>query len=322
MKFEEEREDECEGAHPERRILFALSRSKEIDCEKGWHVVDPKRLVYGFSSFGEAAVTVKELREELAKRPAWAEGMIEDVKSGLVLIDKTYDEAIGVRDEQKRLPAEIGQQVELRLRGYLGLLNEMLDNRDFNSAPGLVSISEVDGSAFNPKSWFNKEQVLTPYCEWESGVHKVGFSVSFKKPRVWWEKTAPKLAFGVRVLSAGIKIACAGLPAGIDPKIFAEIKNEVAFMKELAGHLEVEGGAESDLSMEAGEFVEGVRGRVLDAGTGEDEKRIVRMQLAELFSEIAPKNYKARQWGELRRVRMADNTYRWLCGKHAAEYRR
>jgi hypothetical protein len=55
---------------------------------------------------------------------------------------------------------------------------------------------------------------------------------------------------------------------------------------------------------------------------GGDEKQIVRMQLAKLFEEIAPKNYKARQWGELQRVRMADNTYRWLCEAHAEEYRR
>lgn len=50
---------------------------------------------------------------------------------------------------------------------------------------------------------------------------------------------------------------------------------------------------------------------------GGDEKRIARMQLAELLGEIAPRNYKARQWGPLRRVRMPDETYRWLCDKHA-----
>ncbi len=51
MKFEEAKEDECEGAHAEKRILFALSRDRTLDCERGWHEVDPKRLVYGFSSF-------------------------------------------------------------------------------------------------------------------------------------------------------------------------------------------------------------------------------------------------------------------------------
>ena len=40
IKFDNEREQECEGAHPEMRILFALSQNKDIDCEKGWHVID------------------------------------------------------------------------------------------------------------------------------------------------------------------------------------------------------------------------------------------------------------------------------------------
>lgn len=326
VKFEEVEEKECEGAHPERRILFALSRNNDIDCAKGWHVVDPKRLVFGFSSFGEEAVTVEELREELAKRPEWAEELIVDVKSSLAGIDKTYDEVVRIRLRQEELPAEFGQQVELKLRNYLGLLNEMLDNRDFNSAPAVVSIVPVDGSGFNPKNWFSKEHVLTPYCEFEGAVHKVDFSLKFKKTRVWWEKTAPWLAFGVKVLSAGIKIACVGLPLAVDPKIFEEVKNEAEFMKELAGHLELEGGAESDISEERYNAVFAHKGitRLRDLRMLEerDTKLIVRMQLAKLFEEIAPKNYKARQWGELRRVRMADNTYRWLCAAHAEEYKR
>jgi len=243
-----------------------------------------------------------------------------------VWIDKTYDEVIGIRQEQKVLPAEFVQQLELKLRDYLWMLNEMLDNRDFNSAPGVVSIVPVDGSGFNPRNWFSKEYVLRPYCEFEGGVHKVDFSLKFKKSREWWEKTAPKLAFGVKVLSAGIQIACAGLPLGVDAKIFEAMKNEVDFMKELAGHLELEGGAGSDISGEAGKLAEGLKDRErirdLRGLGGEDEKRMVRMQLAELFEEIASKNYKARQWGELRRVRMADNTYRWLCAEHAGEYKK
>jgi len=319
MKFEDKKEEECDGAHAERRILFALSRNNEIDCDRGWHVVDPKRLVYGFSSFGEDAVTVKELQEELAKKPKWAEELIGDVKSSLVWIDKVYDEAIEIREKQKVLPAEIGQRVELKLRDYLRMLNEMLDNRDFNSAPAVVSIIPVDRSKFNPKNWFEKEYILTPYCENKGGVHKVDFSRKFTMPREWWEKTAPKLAIGVKVLSAGIKIACTGLPLAIDAKIFEEIKNEVEFMKELAEHLKLEGRAESDILHEASEVA-----AMQDTWQFSDEgaKRIARIQLAGLFAEIAPANYKARQWGPLRRVRMPDNTYRWLCGEHAAEYKK
>ncbi len=325
-KFEGEQEEQCEAAHAERRILFALSRSKEIDCDKGWHVVDPKLLVYGFSSFGEAALTVKELRQELNKKPEWAEGLIGDVKSSLVWIDKTYNEVLSIRERQKELGPEIAQQVALKWRNYLGMVDEMLDNRDFNSAPAVVSIAPVDGSKFNPKNWFEKKYILTPYCEYYGGVHKVDFTLDLNKPRVWWEKAAPKLALGVKVLSAGIQIACAGLPLAVGAKLFEAMKNEVEFMKELAGHLELEGGTESDISSDSGELVKEMKkgGKIRDLRQfgGEDEKRIARMQLGELFSEIAPKNYKARQWGTLRRVRMSDNTFRWLCEEHEKEYKK
>ena len=326
MKFEKASEHECEGAHAERMILFALSSDKEINCEKGWHFVDPKRLVFGFSSFGEDALTVEELREELTKKPKWAEGLIGDIETALVWIDKLYDKVFTIRERQDELAPEIVQRVALQWRDYLDKFDEILDNRDFNSAPAVVSIVPVDGSAFNPKNWFNNEYKVIPYCEYADGVHKVSFSIPLQKPRQWWQKTAPKLAVGIKVLSAGIKIACAGLPLALDPELFEAMNNEVEFMKELADHMKLEGGAGSDISIEAAETVDKLeqKGRVRDfrQSSGDDEKRIVRMQLGELFEQIAPKNYKARQWGELRRVRMPDNTYRWLCAKHAAEYKK
>lgn len=325
VKFEPADELQCKGAHAERRILFALSREKEIDCDTGWHVVDPKLLVYGFSSFGEDALTVKELQQELARKPQWAEGLIEDVKSSLVWIDKTYDEVLSVSRRQEQLAPEIAQRVSLRLRAYLRLLNELLDNRDFNSAPALVSIVPADGSRFNPRNWFEKDYLVTPYCEYEECLHPVGFSVNFRKPRTWWEKTAPKVATAVKVLSAGVQIACAGLPT-VNPTLFEAMKSHVEFMKELAKHLKLQGGAESDISAAAGRLVggfEGIEGPAdLRQVGAEDQKRIVRMQLAELLKEIAPDNYRARQWGPLRRVRMPDNTYRWLCAEHEEVYRR
>ena len=325
MKFEEAKEDECEGAHAEKRILFALSRDRTLDCERGWHEVDPKRLVYGFSSFGERVAKMEELKEVMDKKPKWAEGLAGDVMSSLVWIDKIYNEVVEIRVGQKELPAKVRQEVELKLRDHIQLMNEMLDNRDFNSAPAVISIEAIDGSRFNPKNWFEKEYVLRPFCEREGGVHPVDFVVPFKKPREWWVKTAPRLSLAVKVLSAGVQIACAGLPLGVKPEVFKAVENHAEFMKELAGHLELEGGAEPDISEGAGRTVEKMRGkdrlRDLRQLSGEDEKRIARMQLAELFSEIAPENYKARQWGPLKRVRMPDNTYRWLCKEHAEEYR-
>ena len=101
------------------------------------------------------------------------------------------------------------------------------------------------------------------------------------------------------------------------------MKDEVGLMKELAGQIKLEGGAESDLGDDSGEFVRGKGAGLLDVRDerGADVNRIARMQLAQLLGEIAPKNYKARKWGSLRRVRMRDNTYRWMCEEHAKEYR-
>jgi GTPase SAR1 family protein len=327
MKFDQKYEQKCEGVHSELKILYGLSRGTNIDCEIGWHEVDPRMLAYGFSSFGETAFTREELRQELDDRLGWVKDLIGDVKTSLVWIDKIYNEAIKIRRRQEELSPEIAQKVELGWRNHLDMVNEMLDNRDFNSAPAVVSIAPADGSKFNPANWFNKEYIIRPYCECEEGPHPVNYALRFKKPREWWEKTAPKLAIGVKILSAGIKIACTGLPLAIGTEMFNAVEKEVEFMKELADHLELEGGAKSDISTEAGETTEELKGKTamrdLRQFGGEDEKRITRMKLAELFSEIAPNNYKAQQWGTLRRVRIrSDNTYRWLCEKHAAEYKK
>ncbi len=269
---------------------------------------------------------MEELKEALGQKPKWAEGLAGDVMSSLVWIDKIYNKALEIRGGQKELPAKVRQEVELKLRDHIQLMNEMLDNRDFNSAPAVISIESIDGSKFNPKNWFEKEYVLRPFCEWEGGVHPVDFVVPFKKPKEWWVKTAPRLSLAVKVLSAGVQIACAGLPLLVKPEIFEAVEKHVEFMKELAGHLELEGGTESDISSDSGELVKemkkGGKIRELRQFGGEDEKRIARMQLGELFSEIAPRNYKARKWGTLRRVRLSDNTFRWLCEEHEKEYKK
>ena len=330
VKGEDGEESQCEGIHTEKRISYALTQRDTISCEFGYHNINPLYLVTGISSFGEWGALEDRLRvmlrQEMDKEPEWAEKFGKNVRSVLVRINRITNSVEEIKSRTGQLPATIEQQVDLAFRDYIDVLNEMLDNRDFSSAPAVVSIIPADGSKFNPKSWFNKEYILRPYCEYEGGVHNINFGITFKKPKKWWEKTAPKLALGVKLLSAGLRIGFAGLPMGVDANLFDEMKNEVGFMKELAGHLKLEGGAESDISAEGGELVQKLKGketlRDLRQFGGEDEKRIVRMQLAELFSEIATRNYKSRKWGTLRRVRMSDNTYRWLCEEHAEKYRK
>jgi hypothetical protein len=324
VKSEDGEESQCAGIHTEKRITYLLSKKKKLDCEFEYHETDPLLLVTGINSFGESSALEERLRrmlqQEMNREPEWAKKFGKGIHSVLVRVYEVTREISKIKVIGEKVPAELGQRLEQSQREMLELFSEMLDNRDFNSAPAVISIAPVDGSKFNPKNWFNKKYAVKPYCEYEGEMHEVNFSVEFEKPREWWEKAAPKFALGLKVLSAGVQIFCAGLPVGIDAKVFEAVKNEAEFMKELASHFELEGGAESDISERGGDFAEGIagKGKLLDLRqrSGEDEKRIVRAQLAELLSEIAPANYKAQQWGKLRRMRMPDNTYRWLCAEH------
>ncbi len=90
---------------------------------------------------------------------------------------------------------------------------------------GLVGLFRaVDGSKFNPKTWFENDYVLRPFCEREGGIHPVDFSVPFKMTKEWWVKTAPNLSLAVKVLSAGVQMACAGLPLLVKPEIFEAVE--------------------------------------------------------------------------------------------------
>ncbi len=235
------------------------------------------------------------------KKPEWAEQEI----------GKVIEQILKLQEQGKEISAELKQRIDLGFRNHLINFNEILDNRDFNPAPAIVAIIPVSGTKWNPKNWFENEYQLTPYCEFENGVHPIeGVCPPFSMPKEWWQKTAPTLAVGFEILATGIKIACAGLPLAIEPELFKTMKNEVAFMKELASHL---GSGESiELLESPGQGQHDFRQNDKD-----DMNRIARMQLAKLFQEIAPKNYESRQWGELRRLPMSDNTYRWLCKAHA-----
>jgi hypothetical protein len=220
---------------------------------------------------------------------------------------------------QSALAAEFRQEAELKLHEYLTLTSQMLDDRDFTAAPGLISINTKDRSKWNPAGYFNKTYVLTPYCECKGNIHacKDG-CVEFTKDRAWWEKTAPWVARGTKLLTAGITLAVAGMPLALGNDVFDVVKDDVHFMGELAKHMELQprdkkAQAKGEEAAEA-EVRKGV-------GEGDKESRLTRAALAGLLEELAPTNYRARQWGSLRRVRMSDNSYRWLCADCAKQAR-
>ncbi|MHC4697245.1 MAG: COR domain-containing protein, partial [Planctomycetota bacterium] len=306
-------QEQCGGMHTERRIYSAILKERILDCEYEFHDVDPRKLIWGLSSFGEYVVLSREeLRKELDKTPAWAEPIIQDISTLLGWANENNRVLEDVRQGQESLAPQIKQEMEQKLREYLGHIGQMLDDREFTSAPGIISINTVDRSPWNPSTYFTKEYVLTPFCECERNVHPCqNGCVPFSKDRDWWITTAPWIARGTKVLSVGLQLAFGGMPVGMPASVFEAIKNDVAFMNELAKHIEL-------TVDDADGSAEGITGRFDDDSPADmrkdhKEPRLMRAALSRFLEEVAPDNYRARQWGSLGRVRMSDNSYRWLC---------
>jgi len=108
------------------------------------------------------------------------------------------------------------------------------------------------------------------------------------------------------------------LPAAVPAAAAESIKYEVKFMNELTKHLELT-PPEKNEEAEADELIRG--DTIKDLRSGDREAALTRAALARFLEETATNNYRARRWGSLRRVRMPDNTYRWLCGECAKRSR-
>ncbi|HEX5703478.1 MAG TPA: leucine-rich repeat domain-containing protein [Pyrinomonadaceae bacterium] len=320
IKFEDDTPEEidCVGLHTEKRIFSEiLNQSPTLNCEHGFHKVDPRKLIFGFSSFGEfvpdSPALAALLRRELDKKPVWAETLTQDLGKLLVWVDDSSDKLDQLVRDQANLIPEIKQQVELKLHDYLGFVSDMLDDRNFTSAPGIISISTRDQSRWNPASYFKKTYLLTPFCESLDNIHPCeDGQVEFMKDREWWEKTAPWIARGTKVLAAGLQLAFAGMPLALEPQTFDAIKDHVKLMNELTKHMELK--ADTDRTAGAVEVFQRDSANLSERHL---KTRLMRTALARFLEETAPNNYRARRWGSLERVHMSDNSYRWLCETHA-----
>ncbi|MBF0566934.1 MAG: hypothetical protein HQK89_17045 [Nitrospirae bacterium] len=117
----------------------------------------------------------------------------------------------------------------------------------------------------------------------------------------------------------------------LDPQLLSGMKEKVSGVSQLLG-LANEGKKAALEDVRKSSYDIKRLGRNISNHPGyskEDDKfRQARFRLAELLKEIAPTEYRTRQWGDkdaddrLERLRMKDNTYRWLCKKHADEYRK
>lgn len=256
-----------------------------------------QRIMKGsFSEFVMAkVVSVSQLRQELDKQPKWAEPFLLGVRTLLDWVNANSGKMYQLLQAQSALSAEFKQEAELKLHEYLALTAQMLDDRDYAAAPGLISIGTKDRSKWNPAGYFKKTFVLTPYCECKGNIHacKDG-CVEFTKDRAWWEKMAPWVARGTKLLTAGITLAFAGMPLALGDDVFDVIKEDVHFMGELAKHMELHEG-DRKAQPKGEEAAEAELGK--SVGEGDRESRLTRAALAGLLEELAPTNYRARQWG-------------------------
>jgi internalin A len=313
-----DREEKCIGAHSESRIYSAIRKQRVLDCEYEFHDVDPQKLIWGFSSFGEYVMakvaSIDKLREELDKKPDWAEGLTQDIGTLLGWVEDHRERMNQLVDDQANLIPEIKQQLELKLHEYLAHTSGMLDAREDRAAPGIISISTRDRSKWNPAAYFKKTYFLTPFCENAGNIHPCEDGrVEFTKDREWWERTSPWIARGTKLLAVGLQLAFAGMPLALGHQVFDAIKDDVNFMRELTKHMELKAdneGIGDGADVLERDFDKDLRGT-------EKESRLMRAALSRFLEETAPNNYRARQWGSLRRVRMSDNSYRWLCEAHA-----
>jgi Leucine-rich repeat (LRR) protein len=307
-------EEKCTGVHTERRIYSVIRKQRPLDCEYEFHDVDPQKLIFGFSTFGEyvmaKVVTIPELRNELDKKPEWAETLTHDIVKLLGWVEENRGRMTQLIEDQTRLLPEIKQELELKLHEYLAYSSEMLDGREYTAAPGIISISAKDQGQWSTASYFRSTYVLTPFCESICNIHPCEDArVGFTRDREWWEKTVPWIARSSKLLIAGLQLAFAGMPLALGAKAFDSIKDHVKFMSELTKHMELI--AEDNETIGSGELFQGDIAK--DLRGSERESRLMRVALARFLEETAPNNYQAGQWGSLRRTRMSDNAYRWLC---------
>ncbi len=318
-------ERRCIGMHTEKRIFSEIKNRGMFHCEHGWHPVDPNKLIWGFSSFGNedfvkaiAAQVTVDMRVELDKKPEWAAPLAENIVTLLSWTTENQGILNQLLGQQANILPELKQQAELKLHEYLGFMSDMLDDRDHTAAPALISITRKDRSVWNPAAYFKNTYVLTPYCENEQRIHACDDGkVEFTKNQAWWEKTAPWIARGVKVLAAGLQLAFAGMPMALGTPVADVVKNEVKFMEALTKQMELK-APEKDKSSKIDDVV---NQHAMNLQAPDPEAALIRAALQRLLEETAPDNYRARRWGSLRRVRMSDNTYRWLCDECAKRIR-
>ncbi|MBF0466937.1 MAG: leucine-rich repeat domain-containing protein [Nitrospirae bacterium] len=332
---------QCNGFHSEEDIMFILSKDKpEIHCSKGLHSIAALKLITGITSFADSVSVKDELkqlfREKLEEKTPElsmdiSKDISRDVSSVIARVEALSDEIFRVKKDLNEMPAEVTQKVQLTFRDYLNLFDDMLEISGFTPIPSLISIIHVNNkSILKINNLFEIEFILAFYCEYDKGIHKTDYHLDFNIPKEWWRKTLPVAGLLFDTLRGGLK-AAPYVVSLVDLTLWAgmqtpEIKSALFTMDKLfkwaneANSKALENlGEMPNIDGTVNDFTYDLRSKAFREDT---EFRQVRLQLADLLKGLDPESYKARKWGELERLKMKDNSFRWLCKQHADEYRR
>lgn len=327
VKIENEVEKQCDGNHSEKRIKYALSKKRIIDCEHGYHEVDPLHLVTGLTSFASSKTLDKELFDmfiqKMQKSDEWMELFGDTLSATLLRFDKISNSLL---DFKAMFSAEIRQRGEQIIREILNGIDVLLDARNFAPIPTIMIIQPINKKLWRPKSWFMNSYSLTPCCEYEKNIHKINYSFQFEAPQDWWRKAAPIISSAINVLTiAGrIGLAFVGVPSSMNTSPGYDLVNEeIHCMQEILKTIpKLDGDINSNVPIGTQNVINQfertnkLSGILNEHYIIDDYHREAMMALTNLYKNNCLSEFEARKYGDLERVRLPDNTYRWLCKEH------
>lgn len=310
----DDKELPCAGEFSEEKILYAMTKSNVLNCENSWHDIDPKTLLYGFPSAGES-ISKKEIRdivhEEIERGSIWAKKEFNELLFQIEQLD----------NKNSKMNAALKQKIDLSLRTHINHIGKLLDNRVTNSAPAIISIVPLKRHNWNLNSLYKRKFSLVPYCEHEGGIHPIINAVEpFYLPKDWITRIGPNIGYIMNLLVAGLTLGYAALPLTVDPKVLSKIKDQANFMKELASILNTQVHFTSSLSPVSKHGKSVLTKGVAGYNFIQNNTIYAKHALSSFLETIAPANFHHKEWGDLRRIQMNDNSFRWLCSEHAKNY--
>ncbi len=299
----------CPNVHIEKKVLVHLEKEERILCEERGHFIEPYDLVYGFSSFSSKGDLREILRTELDKKPEWARGFGLDMDNIMVRFDHLESIVMDQIKTNREIPSQIRQMLQQNQRELMAIF----DLREQSNIPAIFMIHPLKKSWRNLTNLFQESYKLQFYCEHEHGAHPGSYEKEFSMSRKWWTSFRPIFSISLKVLSIALGPAFAVAPVIASETDYKQIKDELNLAKEFLKTLP----SELDDTKEPFNEIRNssAKGREYWEMQNENmQKDLAQFELA--IKEIDPASYQSKQWGNLKRYHMPDNTYRWLCALH------